>query len=127
MSREEKSLDLIALFHHVLAIITGITALTPIIHFIFGVMLLNVESGAGDPAPRVFALIFIILSTLIILAGWTLAVLIFIAGNKIRNRQSYNYCMIIAFIECLLLPLGPILGIYTIITLNKEEYIYLFE
>ncbi len=127
MSREEKTLDLIALLHQILAVITGITSLIPLVYLIFGVFLLNVDGGAGDPTPRVFALVYIIISTLLILAGWTLAVLVFIAGIKLRKRQSYKYCMVIAFMECLLLPLGPILGIYTIITLNQEEYIYLFE
>jgi len=83
--------------------------------------------GRGDIAPRAVGLAFIILASLIILAGWVLSILIIIAGKRLKARKNYNYCIVVAFIECLFVPLGTVLGVFTIINLNKESVRSLFD
>jgi hypothetical protein len=125
-NQEEANLDLLGTLHIVMGILTALFACIPIIHLVIGIVMLTSDINGSDQAPRVIAFAFIILASLIILTGWALAVLIIMAGVKLRNRSSYKFCLIIGFVECLIMPLGTILGIYTIVTLSKEPVKELF-
>jgi len=127
MEQNEKNLDLLGTLHYVLGAITAILACIPIIHFAVGIIMLTTGLNGGESAPRFIALAFIVLSTIIILTGWALAILIIVAGKRLKERRSYNFCLVISFIECLIMPLGTVLGIFTIIQLGKEQVKDLFS
>ena len=126
-NQEEANLDLLGKLHIVMGVLTALFACIPIIHLVIGIVMLTSGVNGSDQAPRVIAFVFIILASVIILIGWALAILIIMAGVKLKNRSSYNFCMIIAFIECLIVPLGTVLGIFTIVTLSKEPVKELFN
>jgi hypothetical protein len=69
----------------------------------------------------------VLIATICILFGWTLAILIIVAGRKLRQRASHTFCLVIAGIECLSVPLGTILGVSTIVVLIKESLRKLFQ
>ncbi len=119
-NQEEKNLDLLANLHLVLGIITALLACIPIIYLGIGIAIFVGATSGSDAAPRIVGLAFIILALVIILAGWVLAVMIIIAGRKMKKRESFNFCITIAFLECLIMPLGTVLGIFTILSLNKD-------
>lgn len=125
-NQEEKNLDLLANLHLVLGIITALMACIPIIYLGIGIAILVGATSGSDAAPRIVGLVFIILALVIILAGWVLAVMIIIAGRKMKKRESFNFCITIAFLECLIMPLGTVLGIFTILSLNKSTTKELF-
>jgi hypothetical protein len=125
-NQDEKNLDLLANLHLVLGIITALMACIPIIYLAVGIAILVGAASGGEAAPRIVGLVFIILALLIILAGWAMAVLIIIAGRKMKKRESFNYCITVAFLECLIMPLGTVLGIFTILNLNKDTTKELF-
>jgi hypothetical protein len=45
--------------------------------------------------------------------GLTMAVLKLLAGECLRRRRGYIFCFVVAILECLNLPLGTILGVFT--------------
>lgn len=51
----------------------------------------------------------------------------FLAGGWLRSRRNATFCTIVAAIECLNVPLGTVLGIFTLITLQKPEARALFD
>ena len=63
----------------------------------------------------------------LILGGWTLAIAIFLAGRFLTRRAHYMYCFVVAAIECLLMPFGTILGVFTIIVLVRPSVKALFQ
>jgi len=126
-NQEETNLDLLGTLHFILGILTAIFACIPIIHLVIGIVMLTSGIDGGEQAPRAIAFVFIILASVIILTGWALAVLIIMAGIKLKKRKSYQFCTIMAFVECLIMPLGTVLGIFTIITLSKEPVKKLFS
>ncbi len=126
-SQDEKTLDLLSTLHYVLGVLTALFACIPFIHFFIGIAMLGGTLGNGPIAPRAVALAFIILSLMIILGGWVLAILMIITGKYLKSRSHYNFCIVISFIECVLVPLGTILGVFTIINLNKESVKELFN
>ncbi len=109
-----------------MGVLTAAMACIPLVHFFIGVAILGLGSGGADAAPRIVGLLFVILSVIIIAAGWIMAVLIFVAGRRLQQRRAYNYCLVIAFLECLIMPLGTVLGIFTILNLTKEPVKDLF-
>jgi hypothetical protein len=125
-NQDEKNLDLLANLHLILGIVTALMACIPIIYLGIGIAIFVGATSGGEAAPRVVGLVFIILALVIILAGWVLTVLIIIAGRKMKKRESFNFCITVAFLECLIIPLGTVLGIFTILNLNKETIKELF-
>jgi len=59
--------------------------------------------------------------------GWALSVLMIVAGRKLRRRAAHTFCIVIAAIECIFMPFGTVLGIFTLIVLTKESVKKLFE
>ena len=50
-----------------------------------------------------------------------MAICIFIAGRSLALRKRYSFALVIACIECLFVPFGTILGVFTIIVLSRES------
>ncbi|MBM4235370.1 MAG: hypothetical protein FJ152_02735 [Firmicutes bacterium] len=124
--QDEKNLDLLANLHLILGIFTALMACLPIIYLAIGIAIFIGATSGGEAAPRIVGLVFIILALVIILAGWVLAVLILIASRKMKKRESITFCVTVAFLECLIMPLGTVLGIFTILNLNKDTTKELF-
>ena len=68
-----------------------------------------------------------IFPALLVLGGWTLAGFVLATGRKLKRRRSHTFCLAVAVVECLLMPLGTILGVFTIITLMKEPVKEIFD
>ena len=75
---------------------------------------------------RLFGTIFTVVALVIIIAGFTLSTLIVVAGRRLAQHRSHTFCLIIGGIECLFMPFGTVLGVFTIITLLKPEARQLF-
>ena len=131
---DTKHLDLLSTFHYVVGGLVGLMACFPIIHLIIGISIVtgslveraNMQSVPPDFPSAMFGWLFIILSSLFILFGLTMAVLIVIAGKKLKQRRAYTYCLVIAGIECLFMPFGTVLGIFTIVVLMRNSVKVLF-
>ena len=53
--------------------------------------------------------------------GLTLAVLILAVGRSLSRRKRYNFCLVMACVECLFMPFGTALGVFTIVVLNRPS------
>ena len=122
MTQDEQHLDLLAIFHYVVG---GLTALFPcvfLIHVAIGIALLcGAFDGAEGAPPKVVAWMFILIPSAFILAGWTLAGFIIATGLKLKRRTSRTFCIVVAGIECMLMPLGTVLGVFTLVVLMKDS------
>ena len=121
MAQEEKHLDLLAIFHYVAGGLTAFFSCFFFVHMFVGLFLLGSSAQTGEPFPVVFAWMFILFPSIFIIGGWTLAALIIVAGRRLKQRRSYTYCLVVAAIECTIMPYGTVLGVFTIITLVKDR------
>lgn len=48
------------------------------------------------------------------------------AGRKLKRRTSRTFCLVVAGLECILMPFGTVLGVFTLIVLSKEPAKQLF-
>lgn len=129
-SDDRQYLQLLSIFHYVVAGFAGLFACFPIIHFTIGVGLLITgltQTQESDRFPMALVgLIFTVVGGSIILFGWALAVCIAFAGRSLATKKRYMFCLVMAGIECAFTPFGTVLGVFTIIVLVRPSVKELF-
>jgi len=125
MDKDQEHLRLLAIFHYVTAGMTALFSLFPIIHVIVGVALIlgagKTETHGGEPPPEFIGWILAIVGGSIIAIGWSLTGCILVAGRMLAKRRRHLFCLVVAGIECLLMPFGTVLGVFTIIVLMRDS------
>lgn len=117
-------LDLLAVFHYVVGGIMALFSCMPLMHVFMGLMMVSgafFEETEGSPPPPVIGWMFIIMGSVFILFGWATSLCIIVAGRKLKQRKSRIYCMVVAGIECMFMPFGTVLGVFTLVALNKDS------
>jgi hypothetical protein len=130
MNKDEEHLRLLSVFHYVVGGLTGLFALIPIIHLVLGLFFILAPGQFGpNPAqqpPAFIGWFFVIFAIFAILLGLILAALIVTTGRFLGRRSHHTFCLVIAFIECLMMPFGTVLGVFTIIVLLRDSVKQLF-
>jgi hypothetical protein len=120
---DQQHLQLLSIFHYVVGGICYFVGFFPIIHLIIGVLMVTGTLAAeneGDVIPlQIVGCIFLVIPLLFMISAWTLATLLIVAGRKLPRYTSYTFCLVIACVECLFMPFGTILGVFTIIVLCR--------
>jgi len=126
---DNEHLGLLAMFHYIVSGMAALFACFPIIHLVIGLVLIlapqKFESGHQQP-PTFIGWFFVILASFFILAGWTFAILVLLTGRFIASRKRYTFCFVMAGVECLFMPFGTVLGVFTILVLNRQSVKGLF-
>ncbi len=128
-SDDIQHLQLLSIFHFVVAGILGVFSLFPIIHIIVGIAMVTGafdDAVNGTPPPEFLGWVFILIPGTFMLCGFTIAICVAIAGQRLKTKRSYVYCLIIAGIECIFMPIGTVLGAFTIIVLMRPTVKELF-
>lgn len=122
-------LRLLSIFHYVVGGITGLMSLIPLAHVSMGIAMVSgafPSAGAGGP-PVEMGWFFIVIGGVVILFGETLAICTLLAGRYLSTRQAWFFCILVAAFNCLHMPLGTTLGVFTILVLVKPEVKRLFQ
>ena len=131
MDKDSEHLNLLSVFHYVLAALTAVFACIPCLHLGLGlIMLLNPEvlaNGHSQAPPRAIGWMFILIGGAAILFGWAVAILTFLAGRSLKRRRRYTFCFVVAAVQCCFIPLGTALGVFTLIVLCRPTVKPLFE
>jgi hypothetical protein len=128
-STDNEHLKLLSIFHYVLSGLSAFFACIPIIHVIVGLAFILMPRKLGQsnqPPPALFGWIFVFLGSFFILAGWTFAIFVLVAGRFMAHRKHYTFCLVMAGVECLFMPFGTVLGVFTILVLNRQTVKELF-
>jgi len=126
MNQDFEQLKLLAIFHYVVAGMAAMVACIPFLHLFMGLALAAGALGDSDPEARPVGLVIMVFAAFFIVAGWTFAVLVAFAGRSLQTRQRYTYCLVMAGIECIFMPVGTVLGVFTIIVLVRDSVKELF-
>ncbi len=131
LMQDAEHLQLLMVFHYVLAGLTALAGFFPLIHVAMGVMFVSGAMGTGGPStgapPDAFGWIFIVAGAGMSLLLWTFAALLFVAGRALAGRRSRTFCQVIAAISCAGFPFGTALGVFTIIVLQRPSVRALFD
>ncbi len=128
MTDDRRHLQILSILHYVFAGLLTLGGCFPITYVVFGVLMLTgaIEPEEDPEAMRVMGLIFTIVGLAVIAVSWVLAVLTFLAGRRLATPRNHRYCLVIAAIECIFLPLGTALGVFTLVVLTRESVKALF-
>jgi hypothetical protein len=130
MDQDLEHLRLLSIFHYVVGGLAALFACFPCIHLGVGIAMVSgaIEFPQGQgPSAALVGGFFIAIATVFILLGWSVAVTILLAGRSLARRTRYTYCLVIAAIECVFMPFGTVLGVFTIIVLNRPSVRSLFQ
>jgi hypothetical protein len=125
MNQEAEQLRLLSIFHFIVAGLAALFSFFPLVYSILGGFLLYAAHHPGpgnqEPPPALVGWIFIVLGALFFVAGIAMAICIFAAARSLARCKHYSFALVIACIECLFVPFGTILGVFTIVTLSRES------
>ncbi len=130
MNDDLQQLNLLAIFHYVVAGICALMGCVPFVHLGIGIAAL---SGALPHKPdeqfpeALFGALFAVFGAVAILAAWSLAFCMFLTGRRLNQHRQYTFCLVVAAVECLLMPFGTVLGVFTIVVLQRPSVKRLFE
>lgn len=130
-NKDLEHLRLLSIFHYILGGIGALISLFPCIHLSIGILMVNgafptPPTAGGGPPVEVIGWFFIIFPAVIIVLGLTLASCVILTGRHLSNRSGYMFCLIIASFECLFMPFGTILGVFTFVVLFRPSVKVLF-
>jgi hypothetical protein len=129
MTQDEEHLRLLSIFHYVVSGLAALMACFPIIHLIVGLVLIFAShhaTGRGDLPPAFIGWFLVIFAGMFILLGWTFAAFVLTTGRFLARRKHYLFCLVMGGVECLFMPFGTILGVFTILVLMREPVKQLF-
>jgi hypothetical protein len=132
MNQDTEHLRLLAIFHYVVAGLAALFSLFPLIYTTVGAIFIFVaRHGTPKPGeqlpPEFLGWIFVGIGSFLFLLGIAMANCILIAGRSLALRKCYSFALVIACIECLFVPFGTILGVFTIVALSRESVKALFS
>src|SRR5881275_1803657 len=131
MNQGTDHLRLLAIFHYVVTGLAALFSLFPLLYTMVGsIFIFAARHGTPKPGeelpPEFLGWIFVVLGLLLFLLGTAMAICILIAGRCLSRRKHYTFALVMACIECLFIPFGTILGVFTIIALSRESVKELF-
>lgn len=118
-------LKTLAICHYVWGGLLLLMGTCPVSHLIFGIVMVNGSSffppGSGGPPPPEMGWFVIIFASIIIIFGWTLGLCTIYSGRCLHRQSHRLFSLIMAGINCIHVPLGTTLGVFTFIVLNRPS------
>jgi hypothetical protein len=122
---DNEHLRLLSIFYYVSAGTTALIACIPIMHLLMGIVFIvageSMASDGNDAPPSFIGWFICGIASFVILTGWTIAFLKFLAGRYIAQKKNHTFCLVIAGFSCLAMPYGTILGVMTFMVLLRDS------
>ena len=103
MNQDSEHLELLAIFHYVVAALAALVSFFPLFYSVIGGFLLYAAQHPGpnnqEPPPAFLGWIFIVVGAVLFIAGVTMAICILIAGRGLARRKGYSFALVIACME----------------------------
>jgi hypothetical protein len=140
--QDRQFLNLLVIFHFVLAGIAFFMGLCPLIFLGMGIWMVSgafptgpapptypgAPPGPQQPPPLQLAgWIMIGEYGFLFVAVYGAGILACVVGYFLKRRRRWLFCIVGSGIQCLFFPFGTVLGVFTIIVLARESVRYIFE
>jgi hypothetical protein len=123
--KDAEHLRLLALFHYIGGGMIALFASFGLLHVGFGIMMLvnpnafPSQGPSAPPPPPFMGWMMLIMGSVIVLLGWSAGAATIVSGRLISRRRAWLFSMIVAGLNCLWMPIGTILGVFTFIVLLR--------
>lgn len=134
IEQDRHYLQLLTIFHYVAAGVTALFGCVPIFHLGVGLSLLfggafsEAAQGTGDTVlMTLLALLFTLLPLALIVGLWGLALATAVSGYFIKTRQRRVFSIVVAAFNCIIFPIGTVLGVFTLVVLVRPSVVTLYQ
>lgn len=125
METTQNNLDTFRILFIIKGILTLCFALIPIFYILLGSFIFS-QKGDENGA-QIAGTIMVVVGIFIFLFLIALGIITIMAGNYLGRKTHYTFIFVVAIINCFTGILGIVLGIFTLIELNKPHVRQLFE
>lgn len=125
-AEDASHLQILAILFYVFA---GLNALSVVMLGLYAIVMGAVLGSGHAPTSQADAAFIPLFIGMIVLVGalsLLFGVLHFMVGQRLRQRRGYKFCQVVSVITCLSIPLGTVLGAFTLIVLNRPSVRALF-
>lgn len=132
MNSDAEHLRLLSIFHYIVGGLAALFSLFPLLYagmggvFLFAARHPSINQN-DQPPPPFLGWIFIGIGIFGFLVGVTMTVFILLAGRALAVRKRFMLAFVIACVECLFMPFGTVLGVFTLIVLSRDSVKALFS
>ncbi len=117
---DESNLRLLSIFHYVYAGLLGLVMLFFSIYVVLGAVMIAAP-GSGGSDTRFGGGILMAFGLIFLAAIGAKVLLLVMAGRSLVARKAHTLCVVAAVLSCLTMPLGTLLGVFTLIVLFKPQ------
>jgi hypothetical protein len=120
---DDEHLRLLRIGYFISAGLTTVAAIFVLLYTLFLTFVFNeIAKGPGQAGiPVKFISVVGLFGVIVALLIIALAVLQFLTGQRLKQRKSRVFCLVIAGITCLSIPYGTFLGVSTFVVLFRPE------
>jgi hypothetical protein len=120
-------LRLLAIFHYIVGGLAALVSLFPLFHLAMGIAMVTGRFGDGSKdETALFGWFFVAISAALITLGLAFSVALIAAGRCLARQTNYLFCLVMAALSCAFMPFGTVLGVFTIIVLQRPSVKLLF-
>jgi hypothetical protein len=139
IDQDRQYLNLLTIFNFVLAGLTFLIGLCPLFGIGIGIFMVSggipmppqptVPGSVPPPAPPMEMLGWMMVAEYSVFAVilYGSGILAAMVGWSLTRRKHWMFCVVGSGILCLFMPLGTVLGVFTIIVLVRESVKYVFQ
>ena len=134
-SADEQHLNLLSIFHFVWGGLIALGACVGLLYSVIGMFVMAAPMPPPMPprpggapavpgaaaAPQFIGSMFTCIGTTIVIVGWVYGLLNIYSGICIRARKASVFSLILAGFNCMQVPLGVALGIFTFVVLSRDS------
>src|SRR5690606_12022903 len=119
---DDGHLKALVVCHYVWGGLLALLSLIPLIHVGLGIAMINgMFADEPNPPPPELGWFFVIFGAGCVLLGEVVVALNVYSAYQMSQRRKRVLSMVVAGINCLSVPLGTLLGIFTIIVLARDS------
>jgi hypothetical protein len=127
---DNEHLRILSIVHFVWGGLCAAMSCILIVHFVAGLFIATAPQffGHGPQGPPAF--VGLLMSTFagcMMIMGWLFGGLTIYSGVCLKNRQHRTFSFVMAIVNCLSIPFGTTLGLFTIVVLMRDSVKRLYD
>ena len=129
---DAEHLKLLSIFYYIVGGMIMLISCFALFYVVFGLLFIFMPESMqnanhhNDPPPKFFGAIFALFGTCGLVFGWSIGLLTIYTGGCIKRREHRFLTLIVAGLQCMWIPFGTALGVFTFIVLFRDSVITLY-
>ena len=125
MNEDNSYLNSLSVAHYAVGGFMVLISCMPLIHVFIGLSFIiggeEMFSQSEEQPPEFFGWIFLLVGILFFIFAQAVSISVIVSGRFLKRRTNYLFSFILACIACMFVPIGTVLGIFTIIVLSRDS------